>query len=605
MTRDEDRGMGRTLDAARAVLADLDSEAVLEHVVAAAREVTGARYAALGLLDESGARLEQFITLGIDEPTRRGIGPLPTGQGVLGVLIKHPVPLRLAVVGAHPHSYGFPVGHPPMASFLGVPVLAAGRPIANLYLTDKEGAEEFTDDDEQAVTLLAQLATIAIDHARRFTGLELRREELQRTVDALDATVQIARAVEGQTDLDAVLSLVAKRARALVSARALAIEHEYDGVLIVTATAGDIPPDLVGQRVDVQNSVAGTALRTRCSQRLEDEPNRARFERHGLGRLGLHAEAGLVVPLVFRGEAYGALLAIDRLEDGPRFTTHDQRLLEAFAVSAAAAVATAQSVATERRSQRLAAAEQERGRWARELHDDTLQGLAAVRLGLAVALRPGAAAHLKTEAVQDAVDLLDEQIAGLRSLITDLRPASLDELGPAPAIEALAARVRRAGLDVDVAIDLAQGRAADRHLPEVETAMYRIIQEALTNARKHGGAGRAVVEVHEREGAVHLSVRDDGDGFDPAARTAGFGLLGMRERAELLNGTLDIDSAPGNGTTVTGHAAGTAPGSRAGFVRVSSRRGGHRLTAAADLSALAPARSATWPGGATGSGPRR
>ncbi|MBI5105669.1 MAG: GAF domain-containing sensor histidine kinase [Solirubrobacterales bacterium] len=511
-----------TLDAACGVMADLDTESVLQHVVTAAREVTGARYAALGLLDESGTRLERFITLGIDEPTRREIGPLPTGHGVLGVLIEHPVPLRLAAVGAHPKSYGFPLGHPPMASFLGVPVLAAGRPIGNLYLTEKAGEREFTADDENAVTLLAQFAGTAIDHARRFTTLELHREELQRTVEALEATVQIARAVGGQTDLDAVLSLVAKRARALVSARALAIEHEHDGALIVTAAAGDIPP----------------------------EPNRARFERHGLGRLGLHAKAGIVVPLVFRSEAYGALLAIDRLEDGPRFTDHDQRLLEAFAVSAAVAVATAESAATERRSQRLAAAEQERGRWARELHDETLQGLAAVRLGLAVALRPGSVAHPIDEAVREAVGQLDEQIAGLRSLITDLRPASLDELGPGPAMEALAARVRSAGLDVDLTIDLDEQRGADRHDPEVETAMYRIIQEALTNARKHAHATRAIVQVQERDGAVRLTVRDDGDGFDPAARTAGFGLLGMRERTELLNGTLDVRSVAGHGTTV-------------------------------------------------------
>jgi signal transduction histidine kinase len=550
MTHEADRVVRRTLDAAREVLADLDSEAVLEHVVAAARAVTGARYAALGLLDASGGRLERFITLGVDEPTRRRIGPLPTGQGVLGVLIEHPEPLRLAVVGAHPHSYGLPVGHPPMASFLGVPVLAAGRPIGNLYLTEKAGATEFTEDDEMAVVLLAQFAAIAIDHARRFTRLELRREELQHTVDALDATVQIARAVAGQTDVDAVLSLVAKRARALVSARALAIEHEHDGELVVTAAAGEIPRGLVGRRLAVQDSVAGTALRTGCSQRLEDEPNRARFERHGLGRLGLHAEAGLLVPLVFRGKAYGALLAIDRLECGPRFTADDQRLLEAFATSAAAALATAESAATERRSQRLAAAEHERVRWARELHDETLQGLAAVRLGLAVALRPGRAGHLMGDAVRDAVGQLDAEIASLRSLICDLRPASLDELGAASAMEALAARVRRGGLDVDLTIDLAQECAGD-HRREVETAMYRIVQEALTNARKHGGARRAIVEVSDRDGTVHLTVHDDGGGFDPAVGTAGFGLLGMRERTALLHGTLDIRSEPGHGTTVT------------------------------------------------------
>jgi signal transduction histidine kinase len=564
MTAETDRVLRSTLDAACGVLAELDGEAVLEHVVAAAREVTGARYGALGLLGESGDRLERFVVSGIDGPARGEIGPLPTGKGVLGVLIEHPVPLRLSNLGAHPRSYGFPVGHPPMASFLGVPVLSDGRPIANLYLTEKANAAAFTADDERAVVQLAEFAGIAIDHARRFTDLEIRGEELERTVAALDATVQIAGALAGQTDIDLVLSLVANRARALVSARAVAIERAHDGMLTVDATAGDIPPGLVGGQVDVRESVAANALRTRRSQRLEDEPNGARFERHGLGGRGLHAEAGLVVPLVFGGEAYGALLAVDRLVDGPCFSTDDQRLLEAFATSAATALATVESVAAERRSQRLAAAEQERGRWARELHDETLQGLAAVRLELSLALRPGAPEGSLGDAVRGAVGGLDDQIAGLRSLITDLRPASLDQLGPGPAMEALAERVRHGGLDVDLTIDLAQGRADARHLPEVETAMYRIIQEALTNARKHGGARRAIVEVHEHDGAVHLSVRDDGQGFDPAARTAGFGLLGMRERTDLLKGALEVRSVPGHGTTVTATLpAPPSPGSLA------------------------------------------
>lgn len=473
--------------------------------------------------------LERFITLGVDEATRRGIGPLPIGRGVLGVLIDHPEPLRLADVGAHPHSYGLPSGHPPMASFLGVPVLAAGRSIRNLYLTEKADAGEFTEDDERAVVLLADFAAIAIDHARRFTGLELRRQELQSTGDTLDATVQSVRAVGGQTDLGAVEPRGQAGPSARV-ARALAIERVHDRVLMVTATAGDVPAGLSARVVDADYSVASTALRTQQSQRLEHGPNRR---------------------AVRRARPRAAGLAIDRIEDGPRFTAEDQRLLEAFATSAAAAVATAESAATERRSQRLNAAEQERGRWARELHDETLQGLAALRLGLAVAMRPGTPETAMGDAMRFAVDQLDAEIASLRSLITDLRPASLDALGPAPALEALAARVRRGGLDVDLTVDLAQGPEAARHLAEAETAMYRIVQEALTNARRHGGAKRATVEVHDRDGAVYLTVRDDGDGFDPAARTAGFGLLGMGERTELLHGTLDVHSVPGQGTTVT------------------------------------------------------
>jgi signal transduction histidine kinase len=541
------------LDVARSVLGDLDLDVVLERVVEAARDLTGARYAALGVLDPARQRLERFITTGVDAATREAIGALPRGHGVLGELIRHPVPLRVADVGVHPRSYGFPVGHPAMKSFLGVPILIGGQPYGNLYLTEKQGADEFDQEDEDAIVVLADFAGVAIDHARRYTGSESRREELQRTVEALDATLQITRALGGQTDLETILELVAKRGRALVSARTVVIEHRHGDALVVAAGAGQLPRDLLGRRVDLDGSVASEALRTLCTQRLEDEPNRTRFERHGLGRLGFEARAGLVVPLVFRGRAEGVLVAIDRLEGGPAFSPDDHRLLEAFASSAAIAIATAQSVAAERRSQRLAAAEQERTRWARELHDDTLQGLASVRLGLAASLRRAGADDALATAVREAIGQLDAEIAGLRALITELRPAALDQLGLAAAFEALANRAREGGLEVDVSIDLPHDLdpKLPRLLPELETAVYRIAQEALTNARKHGDARRAVVEVREQDHHVDVEVRDDGRGFDVAARNGGgFGLVGMRERVELLDGTLEIDSAVGGGTTI-------------------------------------------------------
>jgi hypothetical protein len=148
-------------------------------------------------------------------------------------------------VGAHPHSYGFPPGHPEMKTFLGVPVLVRGVPYGNLYLTEKAGGEEFTEEDEQTIVLLAEFAGVAIDHARRYSGLEAQHIELTRTVDALDATMQIARALGGETDLDAILGLVAKRGRALVSARALVIEHEQAGEMVVAAGAGEMPAGLL------------------------------------------------------------------------------------------------------------------------------------------------------------------------------------------------------------------------------------------------------------------------------------------------------------------------------------------------------------------------
>ncbi|HTD58667.1 MAG TPA: GAF domain-containing protein, partial [Solirubrobacteraceae bacterium] len=415
-----DRAAQGVLEIARSVLAELDLEVVLNRVLESARELTGARYAALGVLGSSRTELERFLTLGIDESEREAIGTLPRGRGVLGELIQHPTPLRLTDISEHPRSYGFPHGHPPMQSFLGVPILIDGTPFGNLYLTEKDSGEQFSDADEEAVMMLSELAGFAIDHARRYTGAREHRDELQRTVAALNATTQIARAVGAETDIDVILGLVAKRGRALVDARLLVIELVQRGRLVVSAGAGELPPTLLGKQVPLGDSAASAALRTRHAQRLQEPLTRARFDEHGLGTLGVEARGGLIVPLVFQNHSYGVLVAIDRLHDGPEFTSDDERLLEAFAASAATAVATAQSVASERQRQRLAAAEAERQRWARELHDDTLQSLSALRVGLSTAKRSRKPEVLE-RAVSSAIDHLEEGITNLRALITDLR----------------------------------------------------------------------------------------------------------------------------------------------------------------------------------------
>lgn len=539
------------LDLARGVLSELEIDVVLERVLDSALELTDARYAAIGVLSDTKDELARFITRGVDQETQAAIGTLPRGRGVLGALIEEPAPLRLSDVGQHSRSFGFPQEHPPMKTFLGVPILIDGTPFGNLYLTEKAGGKEFTDADEQALSVLAEFAGVAIDHARRYTGARERRDELERTVATLEATTQFARAVGGETDIDVVLDLVAKRGRALVSAQTLLIELKQQDTLLVAAGAGDLPGGLLGRRVALSDTVASRAMRTRRVHRIDNDIERARFDEQGLGRLGVKATCGLVVPLVFRGETYGVLLALNRVGDSPAFSIRDERLLEAFATSAATAVATAQSVASQRQRQHLAAAEGERKRWARELHDETLQSLSTLRIGLSRAQRTEEPEALKG-AIHQAIDLLEESIANLRTLITDLRPASLDELGTQAAIEALAERITRRGTEVEVSVDLAfeQGRANTRHVAELETALYRIVQEALTNATKHGQAKQVAIEIVEDETNVHVRVRDDGKGFDPADATSGFGLLGMRERAQLLGGELLIEAAPGEGAFV-------------------------------------------------------
>jgi two-component system, NarL family, sensor histidine kinase DevS len=243
-------------------------------------------------------------------------------------------------------------------------------------------------------------------------------------------------------------------------------------------------------------------------------------------------------------------------------------LMTSFAAAAANAIATARSVEADRLRHSLEASEQERKRWARELHDETLQELGALKLMLTGMLQPQDAGR-GNGAIERAVEQLGLTIAGLQSLITELRPAALDELGVGPAIETLAERVRAtSGLEVD--LDLQLKREAMRLAPTVESAVYRLVQEALHNVVKHAAAERVGIAILEAETSVKITVSDDGSGFRVDDPHAGFGLLGMRERAELVGGTLTIESAPGEGTTVSAtlpagrNAAAPSPASGAG-----------------------------------------
>jgi signal transduction histidine kinase len=377
------RRLRRLIDVGRNVVSQLDLEAVLGHVLEAARDLTGARYAALGILDPDRKGLERFITLGIDDETRARIGHLPEGHGVLAVLIDDPQPLRLRDVSRHTRSWGFPPHHPPMKTFLGVPVMVRGQPYGNLYLTEKRGGE-FDEADEESVVVLADWAAVAI--------------------------------------------------------------------------------------------------------------------------------------------------------------------------------ANAHSVAEDRLRRTMEASERERRYWARELHDETLQGLGALRVLLASALRRGSPEAL-TSAASQAVDELSGEIYKLRALITELRPAALDELGLAVAIEALAERSSAtAGLQIhsDVALE-PRGASGDCLAPELESTVYRLVQEALTNVIKHARAEHVDLRVAETNGRIEVSVRDDGVGFSPAAEQTGFGLVGMRERLAIVGGTLEISSTPGEGTALRAELPPSAP----------------------------------------------
>lgn len=537
----------RLLDVGRTLMTELDPQAVLDRVLETAREITGARYAALGILNEDRTELDRFLTAGVDGETHRAIGDLPRGRGVLGVLIEEPSPLRLGDVGAHPLSYGFPAGHPVMRGFLGVPVLIRGEAWGNLYLTEKEGGGEFTETDVEAVTILADWAAIAIENARLYQTSEHRRRELEKAFRGLEATRDVVIAIGGEISLEHVLEMIVKRGRALAHARSLVIMLREGHELVLAAGAGHVQ-GVHGTRTPIAGSASGHVLRRGKPERIADVSTRLRLAPQEFGVPDPHT--ALLVPMIHRGDALGVLAAFDRGEEGALFTEDDEQLLQTFAASAATAVALAQGVRSERLRSSLAAADAERSRWARELHDETLQGLGGLRVLLSSALRRKDPSHTE-RSLREAVGHIEREIENLRTVITELRPAALDELGLKPAIEALVERHREhSGFAIDSRLELAHPRPGALRLDaELETAVYRLLQEALTNVAKHAQASHVQVAIEQTGQELRVEVRDDGRGFAVDAQTAGFGLAGMRERVSLAGGTLRIASDRG-GTSV-------------------------------------------------------
>jgi signal transduction histidine kinase len=524
---------------ARELVSELDLDQILEHLLQTARELTGARFAALGILDADRDGLAQFVANGLDEERRQIIGDPPRGRGVLGVLIDDPRPLRLRHVNDHPRAFGVPAGHPTITTFLGVPIVIGDTAWGNLYLANKDDGC-FTDEDEWTAVVLARWAAIAIENARLYEALDRRREALEHAVAGLRAASEIAVALGAEVDRGPVLDLVVKRARALVDARAVTVLLEAgDGELAVVAGAGCLGEEMA-DRVPADGTRWGEVLASGEPLRVGDVEGDDRLDPAPLGASG--AATALLVPLSYRHRTIGVLVAFDRFDrpaDG--FGDDDELLLRAFASSAAIAVVTAETVEKSRLQTAIAAAEAERGRWARELHDETLQSLGSLHVLLASAEAAGDDPARLRAATAQAVERVTDEIASLRSIIAELRPAALDELGLVPALRALVRRTAGgAGLEADIGVD---GLEEPERLPaELETAVYRVAQEALTNVVRHAEATRVTLDVAATQTEIRLAVTDDGHGFDAtAARGRGFGVAGMRERVALTGGTLTIE----------------------------------------------------------------
>jgi two-component system, NarL family, sensor histidine kinase DevS len=535
----EDGRLRALLDAGIAVSSELSIDAVLQRIVEAAAELTGAAYAALGVIDHRGSELEKFVVTGLDEATVEAIGPPPRGLGILGVLIRDAKPLRLPDLGSHPESVGFPPNHPPMRSFLGVPILLRGVAYGNLYLTEKAGGEEFTDEDQEVVQLLGAQAAVAIENARLY-------ESTSRWLAQLESLTEVGNALSTEIELPRLLELIVGRLRDLIDARIVFLAMpRSDGETVIETAAGDDADHYVGVTL-APGSKTARVLERRRSERVDSVFDDPEVDQSVVRRI--QARSGLWVPLILRDRAIGVLVAHDKSVADRRFSDEDVRIAEIFAQRAALAIDLSQRVASDALRRVVAGQELERKRLARELHDETGQALTSILLGLRSIEESSKEKPELREAVLALREIVVDTLQDVRRLAVELRPKALDDFGLVPALEWLSETFAEQ-TEVDVHLQAALGE--DRLPAEIETALYRIVQEALTNVVKHAQASTVSVVLTRKGQSVVAVVEDDGRGFDPTqTREEGLGLVGMRERIALLGGRVTVESSERGGTTV-------------------------------------------------------
>jgi signal transduction histidine kinase len=407
------------------------------------------------------------------------------------------------------HERGPWPGLPDRHSFLAVPLRHGSAPYSSLCVVRPE-SRPLTASDEALLGELAAVGTSALEDAIALDDARRRNAALGHTVRNLKASLNVVRAVSAESELDRLLELIVQQALDLVPA---------DSMVVMLAGPDGLKP------------AAAAGVEGRSARQVED--------------------AEFVAQMTFRGEALGVLACFTEPGAATRLSPDDQALLASFADSAATAVSTARSVEESRLRRTVEAGEREREHWARELHDETLQSLVGLRLLLerAVTERGGQ----RVAAIELASRRVGEQAEHIRALIQQLRPTALRELGLMTALRSLVERVEdESGMAIDLEIDVIEWDDGEpvRLDAETEVAIYRVVQEALANAAKHAQPCRASVVLVERDGGLRLTVLDDGPGFDLGLATAGFGLIGMRERATLAHGAFSVFSSPGGGTTI-------------------------------------------------------
>ncbi|MGW3248906.1 GAF domain-containing protein [Streptomyces sp. NPDC001070] len=520
------------LEAVLSVGRELDLPHVLRRIVEAAVVLVDAEYGALGVIGDD-AKLAQFLTVGVSDEQSEAIGPLPSGHGILGELIRHPEPLRLEELSYHPASYGFPANHPPMHSFLGVPIRVRDEVFGNLYLTEKRGGKEFDDEDETVLSTLAVAAGVAIDNARLY-------QEARSRQRWLEANSEVTASLLSGVEESRILELIVERARSITGADlgvvALPVEASTDvKVAIATGIDADVHRGLLLPR---EGSFAGAAMEATEPITSPDVAHDPRITTGPPRFAGLGP--AVAVPMSTPQGVRGALL-LARAEGQPLFTDTETAPLLAFAGSAALAM----ELAERRRGAEQLAQLEDRDRIARDLHDLAIQRLFATGMTLQSALRfvdhPQA-----SERLLRAVDDLDETIKIIRSTIFGLRA---HETGPVR--EGLRVRIAKAVEEVVPVLgftpSLRMEGLIDTDVPAaVAGDVVAVLGEALSNVARHACAGSADVALVVGSGVLTLTVTDDGVGLPEGGRRSG--LANLAQRAEKFDGSFTAQARPSGGT---------------------------------------------------------
>jgi two-component system, NarL family, sensor histidine kinase DevS len=528
-TRDRMHGL---LEAVVVVGSGLDLETTLKRIVEAAVGLVDARYGALAVIGE-GQRLAEFIPVGVDNEAIGKIDHWPEGRGLLGLLIRDPKPLRLADIAAHPDSSGFPEGHPPMKSFLGVPVRVRNEVFGNLYLTEKQGGGEFTEDDEAVLVALGSAAGVAIENARLY-------EAARRQQRWMQANAEVATSLLSGADPDTVLAGLTRQVRELSHADlvVLALPELDTRRLTIRFAEGEGADDTRGLVLPSEQSLSGHVLNSGEALAVDDfatDERTAGVVREPMGHIG----PAVLFPLGAAGDVRG-VLTVGRRRGGMPFPETTAAVVASFAVQAGIALELA-----DRRSdaERLSLFE-DRDRIARDLHDLVIQRLYATGMSLEgtvpMITRPETAARVKR-----AVDAMDETIKDIRLTIFALQSRGQDSQ---PNLrEAIVAVVEEMTPLAGFAPSLRLGaKLNDRVRTESAEDMLTALREALSNAARHAQAGRIDVSVDvDAEGFLIMRVADDGVGIAPDGRRSG--LRNLRLRAEKLGGELRLGPAGADG----------------------------------------------------------